>query len=444
MILNTANRHVNNIKKIYRLIAPYQAYLGFVLLRLTFDLLYIVIISPVYGYSGFLLNFFLYKYIVSWIVTLVMIPFVVNLYNNSSVSSIIILLINMIYFIPGCTLYSLSGLPDLYFIFFVLYWILLMIWQYLIPYVHFKLLSERVSKQVFYLVILVIAVGSVLISGLYNGFQINLRLDNVYELRRIREYMDLPSFVGYFQPLASTVLPLALVYFLSKKRYVVSFLVIIIQILLFSFGGMKSYLFLIPVAILGYYFFREKRISWFTWGLIVLNIMALFEYVLRNSHLISGYIQRRTMFVTNLLSFRYYECFSSNTPDYLFQSVLRRFGFISQYNIPIPRLMGLEYYGNIATNANNGMIGDAFCNFAWFGLIVFPFLIVFALRFMDACAHGLNRRLLITVFVWYAIAFVNSSYFTVMLTHGFLFMCFILYIMPRERKLLVLSKGKSL
>ena len=396
-----------------------------------------------YGYSGFLLDFFAYKYVLSWIVTLIMTPSIVSLYNNSSVSSTIILLINLIYFIPGCTLYSLLGLPDLYFLFYVLYWILLMICQYQITYVH-KVTIRMVIKPLFYSFIFVIVIGAIAITGIYNGFQINLRLDNVYELRRLQRDMDLPSFVGYFQPLAGVFVPFVIVYFLSKKRYLLSSLAIIIQILLFSFGGMKSYLCLIPVAILGYYLYREKRMNWFSWGLVILNIMALFEYVLRNSHLISGYIQRRTMFVTNLLSFRYYECFSSNTPDYLFQSVLRRFGFISQYNIPIPRLMGLEYYGNIATNANNGMIGDAFCNFAWFGLIVFPFLIVFALRFMDACAHGLNRRLLITVFVWYAIAFVNSSYFTVMLTHGFLFMCFILYIMPRERKLLVLSKGKSL
>jgi len=371
-----------------------------------------------------------------------MIPFIVNLYNNSSVSSTIILLINMIYFIPGCTLYSLSGLPDLYFFFFVLYWILLMIWQYRIPYVHFKLPSERVSKQVFYFVILVIAIGAVSISGLYNGFQINLRLDNVYELRRIQEYMALPSFVGYFQPLASVFLPLALVYFLSKKRYVVSFLVIMIQILLFSFGGMKSYLFLVPVAILGYYFFRENRISWFTWGLIVLNIMALFEFVSRHSYFICGYLQRRTMFVTNINSFFFFDYFSVHRPDFLFQSILRRFGFLSQYDVPIPYIIGLEYYNDITCSANNGLVGDAFCSFAWLSLIIFPLIIILALRLMDACAYRIDRRLLITVFVWYSLSFSNSSYFTVLLTHAFLFICFILYFMPREG--IIFRKGKLL
>lgn len=440
-MISTTNRHFNNIHKIYCQIAPYQAYLGIILLRLTFDIVYVFIVNPVYSYSGFLLEFFAYKYVLSWIVTLMMTPFIVNLYKNSSVSSTIILLINLIYFIPGCTLYSLYGLPDSYFLFYVLYWILLMIWQYQIPYVHFKLPPERVSKQVFYFIIIVVAIGAIAISGIYNSFQMNLRLDNVYELRRLHRDMNLSSVIAYFQPMASILIPLVLVYFLAKKRYALSFLAIIIQILLFSFGGMKSYLYLIPVAIFGYYFYREKRMGWFSWGLVALNISALLEFITRNTYLISGYLLRRTMFVPNINSSFFFDYFSVNSPDFLFQSLLRRFGFLSQYDIQIPYIIGLEYYNDITCSANNGLVGDAFCNFAWLGLVIFPLFIILALRFMDACAHGIDRRLLITVFVWYAVSFGNSSYFTVMLTHAFLFMCFMLYLMPREGK--IFRKGKS-
>jgi len=315
-----------------------------------------------------------------------------------------------------------------------------MIWQYQIPYVDFKLPSERISKQVFYFIIIVIAIGAIAINGIYNGFQINLRLDNVYELRRLQRDMNLPSFVGYFQPLAGIFIPFVLVYLLSKKRYVLSFLSIIIQILLFSFGGMKTYLFLIPVAILGYYLYREKRISWFTYGLVALNIAAQFEFVSIHSCLIADYLQRRTMFVPNINSFFFFDYFSVHSPDFLFQSILRRFGFLSQYDIKIPYIIGFEYYNSITCSANNGLVGDAFCNFAWFSLIIFPLLIVFALRFMDACAHGIDRRLLITIFVGYALSFTDGAFFTIMLTHGFLFICTALYFMPREGTIMV-GKG---
>ncbi len=430
-----------NMNRLYRQIKPYQAYLSIILLRLTLDMVYIFIVNPIYGYSGFLLNFFAYKYGLSWIVTLVMTPFIVNLYNNSSVSSTIVLLLNLIYFIPGCTLYSLLGLPDLYFLFYVLYWIILMVWQYRVPYVHFGLPSEQHSKPIFIFLIIGIALGAIAISGLYNGFQMNFRLDNVYELRSIRKEMTLPAIARYFHPMATVLIPLALVYFLSAKKYILSFGMIVIQFLLFSFGGEKYALFMIPVAIFGFYLYREKRISWFSWGLVALNLIGLLEVFWRNSHLVTAYLQRRTMFFTNLLSYQYYDYFSTHTPDYLFQSILRRFGFISQYDIKIPHLMGFEHYGNIATNANNGMIGDAFCNFAWLGLIISPLLIILALRLMDACAHGIDRRLLITVFVGYTLSFTNGAFFTIMLTNGFLFMCMALYFMPREGKLMV-GKGK--
>ena len=440
-MISTTNRHFNNIHKIYCQIAPYQAYLGIILLRLTFDIVYVFIVNPVYSYSGFLLEFFAYKYVLSWIVTLMMTPFIVNLYKNSSVSSTIILLINLIYFIPGCTLYSLYGLPDSYFLFYVLYWILLMIWQYQIPYVHFKLPPERVSKKVFYFIIIIIAIGAVAITGIYNSFQMNFRLDNIYELRTIRKNLDLPTIIRYFLPMTTVVIPLALVLFLSKRKYILSCGMIVIQFLLFSFGGEKYALFMIPVAIIGYYLYRENRIGWFSWGLVALNIVALLEFILRKSYLITAYFQNRAMLLTNLISYQYYDYFIANTPDYLFQSILRRFGFISQYDIQIPYLIGIEYHGNIAICANNGMIGDAFSNCAWLGLVIFPLFVVLALRLMDACSRGIDRRLLITIYFGYAISFTNVAFFTVMLTNGFLFMCLILYLMPRDGKI-IYGKGK--
>ncbi|NLV16847.1 MAG: hypothetical protein GXY50_06555 [Syntrophomonadaceae bacterium] len=436
-------RHLNNIHSLYDRIKPFQAYLGIILLRLTFDIVYLFIINPVYGYSGFLLDFVAYKYVLSWLVTLGMTPFIVNLYNNSSVSSTIILLINLIYFIPGCTLYSMAGLPDSYFLFYGLYWIILMIWQYKIPYIHFRLPPEKLSRLVFYAIIVLIGLGAIAISGMYNGFQMNFRLDNVYELRMQQRSLGLLSLVGYFQPLASIFLPLVLVYFLAKKRYLLSLVALIIQMLLFSFGGMKFTLLLVPVALCGFYLYREKRMDWFSWGMVAFNFMALFEYLLRKSYWITAYFQNRSIMLTNLISYQYYDFFSTHTPDYLFQGILRRLGFLSQYDIQIPYIIGFNYYGNIANRANNGLVGDAFSNFAWLGLIVFPLFIILALRLMDACAHGLDRRLLITVFAGYAFLFTNGSFFTIMLTNGFIFMCAALFFMPRTGRIMN-TAGKPL
>ena len=433
---------LNNVHRLYYKIKPYQAYLSIILLRLTLDMVYVFVLRSVYGYSGFILHFVAYKYILSWVATLVMTPLIVKLYHNSSVSATVVLLINLVYFIPGCTLYSLLGLPDLYFLFYILYWIILMFWQYKLPYIYFRLVSERLSKRIFTFIIVIIAVGAVVLTGFYNGFQLNFRLDNIYELRAIRRSMNLPIIARYFQPFANIFVPLALIYFLVKKKYIVSFFMIIIQFLLFSFGGEKFALFMIPFAILGYMFYREKRISWFSWGLVVLNILALLEYIIWNSCYTVAYFQFRSMLLTNLISFQFFDYFSVHTPDFLMQSILRRLGFVSDYDIPITYLLGREYYGNVNIMANNGMIGDAFTNFAWLGLILFPLFIILALRFMDACAYRINRRLILPVVLGYMIAFINEAFFTVMLTSGFLFMCIALYFMPREGEIIKME-GKQ-
>lgn len=426
---STVSRCLNCINRLYCNITTYQAYLGILLLRLSLDIVYVFI--AVSGYSCIHLDFHAYKYVLSWLVTLIMTPFIVYLYKNSSASSTIILLINLIYFIPGCTLYSLSGLPDSYFLFYFFYWIVLMVWQYRIPYIHFKLPPEGVSKRLFYIIMIIVAVGAIAISGIYNNFQMNFRLDNIYELRAIRRNMEIPTIIRYFQPLATVFIPLAIVYFLSKRKYILSLGMCVIQFLLFSFGGEKYALFVIPVAIIGYYLYRENRISWFSWGLVVLNVIAMLEFIFK-FRWITTYVQYRSQFVPTLISFQYYTYFTNNTPDYLSQSILRRFGFISDYDIAIPKIIGREYWNSVAVYANNGLVGDAFSNFAWLGLLMFPLLIVLTLRLMDACAYRIDRRILITVFIGYTVSIINVPIFTVILTNGFIFMCLVLYLLPRE------------
>jgi hypothetical protein len=77
------------------------------------------------------------------------------------------------------------------------------------------------------------------------------------------------------------------------------------------------------------------------------------------------------------------------------------------------------------------MIGDAFVNFRWLGLIIYPILFAVAFRIFDACSKKIDRRILITASVIITINFVNSSFFTVLLTHSFLFICLTLYFYPR-------------
>ena len=112
-----------------------QFYYGIsvLLYKLSLDFLYVYAVNPIYSYQGFILNTRLYKYIISTFLVLLMINHILRLYNKGKSSSLIILILNLIYFIPGCTLYAMAGIDDMYFAFFALYWIMIMLWQKYLP-----------------------------------------------------------------------------------------------------------------------------------------------------------------------------------------------------------------------------------------------------------------------------------------------------------------------
>lgn len=419
--------HRNKIKWIFK------QYLLLLLLKISFDFVYFEI-SKLYSYSGFVWNPVAYKIFVSWLAFLVIVPSIIKLYDDKRISSTVVLFINLIYFIPGLTLYAYAGLQDIYIIFFIAYWVLLMAWSRWFPRWSFKISERAPLNFSFYWLITGFVIGAIIITGYYNDFSINLSLANVYDLRMKQRAMDLPTIVGYIQPAASVIFPLGIVWFLHKKSIGMVIFLAFAQLLLFSFGGSKTTLFLMIAAVLGYFLYSDKRVHLITQSILGLNIIAVFELLCLESYSILALLQRRVMFVPNQLSSYYFEFFSTNNPDMLAQSFLRHFGVTSNYNTGIARLIGQVYYGNIETNANNGMIGDAFCNFGWFSLLIYPFIIVIALRFMEACSFGIDNKLLFIIVLAYSLAFINVSFFSVMLTNGFIIMCVILLLLPRENE----------
>ena len=357
---------------------------------------------------------------------------IISFYNDKKPSSLIILLINLVYFIPGCTFYSFSTVDNYYFLFFVLYWILLNFWSSFIPFISFGLPIIKQRNLIFSLILFLVVCGSILVTGIFNGFKLTFNLFDVYELRESVTEMNLPGFIGYFKPVASSLVPIGIVLFLIQRKYIIASILVIVQLFLFAFGGHKTALFILIISVLSVIFIKGNIKIKVVPILIILNIIGIIETWFNNGlSLVVAFLQRRNMFTTNLLSSWYYEFFSNNSPDYLQQSFLRNFGFESNYEMPIPFLISLMFTGRVG-GANNGMVGDAFANFGWFSLLLYPLLIILALRFYDYCVHGINNNILFAVGIIFTINFVNSSFFTILLTHGFVFITIALYFLPRE------------
>lgn len=407
-----------------------KQYLILMVYKLSLDGVYTFAISPFYSYAGMVYAPVWWKYIISTFIVMLMSFFILRLYKIRRPSSLIVLIINLIYFIPGCTFYSFADINSIYFIYFVIYWIALTTIYFWLPSSNFH--RKQISNIYFYLLLFVIIVVSIVITGVYNGFKISFSLLNVYELRAEVEDMNLPWIVGYIKPLVSSIIPVSCVHFLIRKKILIVSILVFIQLLLFAFGGHKTTLFFVFAAIIVYFFFSERKLYWVTYALIVLNILPFVEmYFTNNMSFIAGFLQRRNMFLTNQLSSMYFDYFSVHEYDFWRQSILGRLGFISPYTSSVPSIISIEYFGHDG-GANNGMCGDAYFNFGWIGLLVYPLFLNVAFKFLDACSNGLTIKLLLVVSIIFSINFVNSYFFTIMLTHGFLLICVFLYLLPRD------------
>lgn len=403
-----------------------------ILYKLSLDIVYVYFIVPYYSYTGMDYSPSYNKYAISTIIFIIASVQIIKIIRNRNSSMVMVLLINLVYFIPGCTFYAFSNINKNYFIFFIFYWLIFNFLNLILPMIDFGFKEVKNKKKVFYVILSIIVVGAVFITGKYNGFKLHFSMFDVYGLRSSVSEMNLPGIIGYFKPVASSLIPIGAILFMKQKRFFLFTVLVFVQLFLFSFGGHKTTLFVLIVAILAVVILKENYVKKIVPTLILINFLAIIETLYRNElSYIAAFFHRRNMFTTNLISSWYYEFFSANTPDYLQQSILKYFGFNSSYDTPIPHIISLIYTGN-SGGANNGMVGDAFANFGWVGLVFYPLMLTLAFRFYDYCSKGIDPNILFVVSIIFTINFINSSFFTVLLTHGFIFITIALYFFPRD------------
>ena len=73
----------------------------------------------------------------------------------------------------------------------------------------------------------------------------------------------------------------------------------------------------------------------------------------------------RQMFLPALTTGNFLDFFANHAPDFLTQSILGRFGFESDYDLPLPYLIDF-HYGDGTASANTGLVADAVSNFGFF------------------------------------------------------------------------------
>ena len=165
---------------------------------------------------------------------------------------------------------------------------------------------------------------------------------------------------------------------------------------------------------------------------ILVEILAIIEQKLESIFIVS-YLFRRQSILLAQLSENYYRFFLENPTDLFRNSIMGKFGFDSIYNDTLARVIGNNFETQ-SVNCNNGLLADVWSGLGIIGIVIMPIIIVICFRLLDFVSYKVDLRLMVGLVLYYAIMFANTTWSTVLLTHGFLVMCIMLVIFPRKNE----------
>ncbi|KDE61688.1 hypothetical protein FUSO3_09745, partial [Fusobacterium necrophorum BL] len=265
-----------------------------------------------------------------------------------------------------------------------------------------------------------------------SNFKIIFNLYDVYKIRS--NTIELPLILEYLFSMSKILFPLLFLYFKERKKNIYLFSLFFLQLFSFWANGMKSVLFLLIITFIIYFFYSKKRYKRISYFFSYFLIISLLEKFLIGTMFFIDFLIRRLFFLTNLLNFYYVDFFLGNPPDYFKQSILRYFGFESNYR-DINYLIGDIYFNKPEMHANSGLISDAFANLGFLGIVIFPLLISILLYFLDIVFYNKDSQVYLIFAIYIVYVLISSFLLTGLLTHGILLLMIItIFIRFGEKK----------
>lgn len=406
--------------------------------KLLLEYIYSSYISKNWLFMGFFEKFNINNYMISWIILLLFLPLIIRNLNLKKISSLFLSLFNIIIFIPCLVLIGLYGYSKTeYLITLILYWFNLNFFNLIIP--DFRFNRLQIEGDLILKIFELITVFSIIyVSYKYVGFRVDLNIMNAYKYRYESNEYNINNILSYLFAISRNIFPIFITIKLINKNYVKSFFYFFVGILAYSVDGSKSTLFAYIMVFLGFLFYKSNKIKFIPVYMVVLVGFSILEIILSKKSFIIDIFIRRVSFIPSLLTHYYFDFFSSNPFDYFRQGLIGRFGFRSAYNILIPDLIGNLYF--LDSYANGGLYSDAYSNLGVIGTIIMPILLISCIRLYEEVSRGLDERIIFTGAITIIFSLINSSFFTVLITHGMATTIILFYFMNRDK---INNKGEK-
>jgi hypothetical protein len=406
------------------------ACLSLVLFRVVLDLGYIVLCRD-WGYLGFVLDFNALKLFESYVLLFVILLFIPK--SSQKLSHLMTWILILLSYIPMLTFFVFHDEARLFMYAVTGFW-LVVFFLLRAPGIHIPSLKH--SGILLYGLFICLAGSIFFLIYKYLGLSLKFGLREVYDIRAEQPVTQIP-FGGYLLAgLAKVANPLLFIMFILKRKWLFSALIVVLQILLFSATGNRSYFFTLPfVLVISWIITRRNPLAYLGAGLTIVVLGSILAYLIADNSWGLSLFVRRTLLSPANLSFLYYDFFSQTPPVLLSHSIL---GGVTTYPYQLspPNLIGDVYFNNPTLNANTGVVGDAFMNFRFIGLALWAVILVIILKIVDGCSRGADYRIGAAVIAMPAMSLVNTALLTNILSHGLLWALIFLYLLPKRKKLL--------
>jgi hypothetical protein len=294
-------------------------------------------------------------------------------------SETIMLLLNLLYFIPGVVQQAVTDATWEYMLFYLLFWVFMEIWLFVLKPRKKSFLGRyfRVGNtHVYWLCLLGVAMMIVALMFVYSGGSLSLSalmatFNDVYGVRAESKAQSMHWLLLNFVSWASYFLILSITYFSSQKKWIFTVLSFVGVLALFLVQANRIVVFLAAASFLISFLKLDSRKMVFC--MLLIGFALLLEGVLISQGWIVTDVFRRFSIVPNRLSEQYYDYFSYHTPDFLrslFPRIAAMTGTVSEYDtVSVGKVIGEQYY-KLEMNANTGLVGGAMFQFGQLGAVI--------------------------------------------------------------------------
>ena len=307
---------------------------------------------------------------------------------------------------------------------------------------HWRLPGIPIPEKTFYAVLVALCVAiSLCLIAVFHGSMHLVSLMEVYEQRALFKEATSPIFTYLLCWQGYVIAPLVFLHALRTKNIPLMIFAMATQVMTFTIGGHKAFLFFIPYTLLLWAVIGDKsskNVMLFV-GIFVLLFLGIY---LQHNHvpviieiLMNAFLLVRLFAMSAYSSAAYILYFTENPFTYF--SHIRGFNLIipTQYSAPdvsIPDMIG-KYATGFNDVLNCHFWADGYACDGPLGVVVISLLVAGIFLVIDYLALRKDTRIVLTLIGLHGSVLANSSIFTWLVTEGGVLICLLLFFMPNAR-----------